>query len=78
MKAGFKPFGSEITKHKFDPQTLAAAVLAVAGVGFLELAGSQQFVIGQAHHSPGGWKPLIFRGSVVGLFSPDTAADSGR
>lgn len=35
-----------ITKRKFDPQTLAAAVLAVAGVGFLELAGSQQFVIG--------------------------------
>ncbi|CAE6956778.1 unnamed protein product [Symbiodinium natans] len=35
-----------ITKRKFDPQTLCAAVLAVAGVGFLELAGSQQFVIG--------------------------------
>ncbi|CAJ1371418.1 unnamed protein product [Effrenium voratum] len=35
-----------VTKRKFDPQTLAAAVLAVAGVGFLELAGSQQFVIG--------------------------------
>ena len=35
-----------LTKRKFDPQTLAAAVLAVAGVGFLELAGSQQFVIG--------------------------------
>ena len=35
-----------LTKRKFDPQTLAAAVLAVCGVGFLELAGSQQFVIG--------------------------------
>ncbi|CAK9087270.1 unnamed protein product [Durusdinium trenchii] len=37
---------SEITKKKFDPQTLMAATLAVCGVGFLELAGSQQFVIG--------------------------------
>ncbi|CAK9013664.1 unnamed protein product [Durusdinium trenchii] len=35
-----------ITKKKFDPQTLMAATLAVCGVGFLELAGSQQFVIG--------------------------------
>ena len=41
---------AEITKRKFDPQTLAAAVLAVAGVGFLELAGSQQFVIGTGIH----------------------------
>lgn len=39
---------SEITKKKFDPQTLMAATLAVCGVGFLELAGSQQFVIGRA------------------------------
>ncbi|OLP83389.1 hypothetical protein AK812_SmicGene35847 [Symbiodinium microadriaticum] len=35
-----------ITKKKFDPQTVMAAALAVTGVGFLELAGSQQFVIG--------------------------------
>eukprot|EP00929_Paragymnodinium_shiwhaense_P108446 TRINITY_DN7476_c0_g2_i1.p1 TRINITY_DN7476_c0_g2~~TRINITY_DN7476_c0_g2_i1.p1 ORF type:complete len:456 (-),score=103.63 TRINITY_DN7476_c0_g2_i1:250-1617(-) len=33
-------------KKGFDPRTVAAAVIAVAGVGFLELAGSQSFVIG--------------------------------
>lgn len=47
-----------LTKRKFDPQTLAAAVLAVCGVGFLELAGSQQFVIGMGLEVAGeilGW-----------------------
>lgn len=34
------------TQRKIDVQTVLAAVLAVMGVGFLELAGSQQFVIG--------------------------------
>lgn len=33
-------------KNKFDPKAAAAAVLAVSGVAFLELAGSQQFVVG--------------------------------
>ena len=77
MKPRFPNRGSaKITKRKFDPQTLAAAVLAVAGVGFLELAGSQQFVIGRpgvggcnflfSIHGPsemsesGGFQPILF------------------
>lgn len=35
-----------ISSRRFDPQAVAAALLAVAGVAFLELAGSQGFVLG--------------------------------
>lgn len=35
-----------VTKRHFDTRTIGAALLAVLGVAFLELAGSQQFVIG--------------------------------
>merc|ERR1719253_1716509 len=37
---------SGVMKKYFDPRTVTAAVLAIRGVFFLELAGSQQFVIG--------------------------------
>eukprot|EP00443_Scrippsiella_acuminata_P038054 CAMPEP_0115194052 /NCGR_PEP_ID=MMETSP0270-20121206/13875_1 /TAXON_ID=71861 /ORGANISM="Scrippsiella trochoidea, Strain CCMP3099" /LENGTH=359 /DNA_ID=CAMNT_0002607349 /DNA_START=213 /DNA_END=1288 /DNA_ORIENTATION=+ len=36
------------TRKKFDPQAAIAAVLAVSGVAFLELVGSQPFVLGDA------------------------------
>jgi len=35
-----------ITAGRLDPRALLAALIAATGVGFLELAGSQQFVIG--------------------------------
>merc|ERR1719362_1505340 len=38
-----------ISSGKRDPRTLLAALIAVAGVGVLELAGSQQFVIGDLY-----------------------------
>lgn len=37
---------SGFMKQKFDPRVLGASLLAITGVGFLEFAGSQQFVIG--------------------------------
>jgi hypothetical protein len=44
-------------------------VLAVAGVGFLELAGSQQFVIGRLLGAATSYFPFMGRQKVVG-FSP--------
>jgi len=35
-----------ISRQRFEPRALVAATIAIIGVGFLELAGSQQLVVG--------------------------------